>query len=163
MEQRVKNAIAVFIKAIDTRTLAKGTCVACAVGNLVAAGKGAKITKVEKSFGQIEFESTEKNWFWKQLFMTSNGRQETFPTMLEAPIVMKDIESTEFTWEELAQIEYAFETNSNINFHDYHRFNSDEILNDQIAGLEAVIEVMLSFSNDTKTDVKKVFTEKVKS
>lgn len=54
------------------------------------------------------------------------------------------------------------ETNTEIYFGDYYDYEDDEILEDQIKGLEAVIEVMLSFSNDTETDVKKEFTDKVK-
>lgn len=153
MEKRVANAIEVFLRAIDSGTLAKGSCTACAVGNLVAHGMGGVISK--------DLNCNKPNSFWSFLFTTNSGGQHIYRQSLNDTTVMQNIESTEFTWEELAKIEYAFETNTKIDYVYYDEHTSSEILDDQIKGLEAVIEVMLSFSNDKKTNVKKVFTERV--
>lgn len=43
ISKRVENAINVFLDALNNRTLAKGTCKACAVGNLAAYGMGMEV------------------------------------------------------------------------------------------------------------------------
>ena len=165
MEQRVKNAISVFIKAIDKRTLAKGTCVACAVGNLVAAGMGEEVYRDlslhPTDSGYYKCKKNNRDWSW--YFSTGlNGKQGIDIDYEDNEGVISNISSTDFSAEELMKIEYAFETNSEIYFNEYINYSDKEIRDDQTKGLEAVIETMLSFSNDTETDVKEVFTNKVK-
>lgn len=157
MEQRVENAINVFLNAIKEGTLAKGSCSACAVGNLVAHGVGGKLT-VDK-YGSIWCDRI--NSTWSRLFVTVFGKQDIRLSRLDDVEIMCEIDSTEFTWKELASIEKAFECNTKIEANDYGEHTYSEILDDQIKGLEAVIKVMLSFSGDTKTDIKEVFTDKV--
>ena len=158
MEQRVKNAIDTFLDAIKNETLAKGTCIACAVGNLVAKGLDAKVVKREGGFI-----CNKQNSEWEELFLTAFGEQTINKYNAHKPEIIKNIEATEFSWQELAQIEKVFETNTKIYYSDYDYHTPSEILDDRIRGLEAVIEVMLSFSNDKVTDVKQVFTEKALS
>ena len=43
MTERISKAIDIFLDAVNNGTLAKGTCIACAVGNLVAHGMGGEI------------------------------------------------------------------------------------------------------------------------
>jgi len=157
MEKRVSNAIEVFLKAIDKGTLAKGTCVACAVGNLVAHGMGAEIVNIKLTG---DFKCSENNAYWYDLIVYPS--KELDETYLQDSNVLSNIESTEFTWEELKQIENAFENNTKIMCINYFYHSESEILDDQIKGLEAVIKVMLSFSNDAETNVKEVFTNRVK-
>ena len=68
MTPRISKAINIFLEALKDGTLAKGTCTACAVGNLVAAGMDAK---VYKEFGV--FYCDKDNSKWNQLFVTMNG------------------------------------------------------------------------------------------
>lgn len=160
MTKRIENAINVFLDAINNGTLAKGTCVACAVGNLVAHGMDAKITKFED--GIIRFECDEENIQWSALFKTDNfGNQEIDEYFLDDIEVRENINATEFTWQELAKIEYAFERNANIPFDEYLNHTQSEIKQDQIKGLEAVIKVMMEFDND-QFDIQEQFTSKVK-
>jgi hypothetical protein len=46
MTQRFKNAIDALVYAFFNDTLAKGTCAACAVGNIVAHGWGKKVASM---------------------------------------------------------------------------------------------------------------------
>ena len=156
MELRVKEAIDVFLDALNKGTLAKGSCKACAVGNLVAHGLGGTIKRVEKGY----FTCDKPNDEWRHLFITGMGCQRKRINLLSDKRIVKNIKATSFTWQELAKIEYAFETNAKIDASDYDFFKDKEILEDQIKGLEAVVKVMLSFSQDEETDVKEVFTKK---
>jgi hypothetical protein len=74
-------------------------------------------------------------------------------------MVIKNIQSTKFTLQELMYIENAFETNTEINCYVYSDYSEEEIRKDQIRGLEAVIKVMLKF-DEQSDDVKEVFTKK---
>jgi len=161
MTQRVKDAIDVFLDAINNGTLAKGICTACAVGNLVAHGMGGTIT-----FKDYDFHCNVANWRWGMFFKTIEKRQHICNSDDERDLsshkdLVDCVEATSFSLEEIMAIEYAFECKTSIYWGDYYKMNKEAIKQDQIKGLEAVIEVMLAFENDTETNVKEVFTDKV--
>lgn len=159
MTKRIENAINVFLDAINNGTLAKGTCVACAVGNLVAHGMGAKIYK-EVVEDWTSFNCDKENSHWSNLFRTAYDCQDVFHRKLDSNVI-RNIESTEFKLSELMKIEFAFETNTKITFDRYTCHTESEIKQDQIKGLEAVIKVMMEFDND-QFDIQEQFTSKVK-
>jgi len=157
MTQRVKDAIDVFLDAINNGTLAKGSCTACAVGNLVAHGMGGTISTDGRGYVNCDV----NNFAWGYYFSTSNGSQKVVNPNFEEPDLVECINATSFSLEEIMAIEYAFETNTSIYHTEYFKVNKELIKQDQIKGLEAVIETMLAFENDTETNVKEVFTNKV--
>lgn len=144
MSNRITRAIDIFLDAINDGTLAKGKCMVCAVGNLVAHGMNGKISKVENGFI-----CNVKNDRWYEAFVTyvNTTKQEIHEQNIDKPEVAACIEATEFNWKELAKIEYAFETNTEIYHIDYFRYTAEEIRQDQINGLAAVIKVMETFDN----------------
>lgn len=154
MTNRVSKAIDIFLDAVNNKTLAKGNCVACAVGNLVAYGLGGEITNEEY------FECSVGNTSWSDAFFTSDGLQKVYDNAFDRERVVRNIEATDFTLKELMAIEYAFETNTEIHANSYHHYSNEAIRADQIRGLEAVINVMMKF-DDVKADVKEVFTNKL--
>ena len=164
MTQRIMKAIDIFLDAINEGTLAKGSCNACAVGNLVAHGLGGKITiNGLRASCVTPTGSRIYNGRWANAFVTSDGEQGVDAHFFNNRDVAGNIEATDFTMEELMQIEFAFETNTEIHFISYDRRFLQEIRADQIKGLEAVVKVMLAFEDDTlATDemVKEIFTDK---
>lgn len=154
MTERIQEAIDIFLDAINNGTLAKGDCKACAVGNLVAYGKGATL---ENKKGTISCDMN--NYAWMHLFTTGEGCQEIDLEKLSWESVQECISSTSFTWKELAKIEYEFETSTRINYFNYPKYSKQEIREDQIRGLEAVVTVMLEF-DEVEVNVKEVFTNK---
>jgi len=142
MTERINKAIDIFLNAIEKGELAKGECRMCAVGNLVRAG------------------GCEDNVHWSFLFVTNGLKKQTISRVfLNDDDVQKNIEATDFTWQELAKIEFAFETNSKIDIMDYAKHTTEEIRADQIKGLESVVEVMMDF-DDVKGNIKELFTQK---
>lgn len=161
MTNRIEKAIDIFLDAVNSGTLAKGTCAACAVGNLVAHGMNGTISKVKSQHGDHDaFKSDVENSNWAYAFTTSEGDQTIYGGYLNDPLVLSNVEATDFTIKELAKIEFAFETNTKIRFTKYHLATPKQIRADQIKGLEAVINVMMTF-DDVKADVKEVFTNKL--
>ncbi len=168
MTERVMKAVDIFLDAINEGTLAKGSCTACAVGNLVARGLGGKVkilsinghkfsTCIDENRNHVE------NREWASAFRTYNGKQSVEDVYLNNREVINNIEATDFTAKELMQIEYAFETNTKIEFSSYHLFYPKQIRADQINGLEAVVKVMLTFEEGvpaTDEVVKEIFTDK---
>jgi hypothetical protein len=154
MTPRIERAIDVFLDAINNGTLAAKTCVACAVGNLVAHGYGAKIeVKNERFYCEAP------NTAWVDVFCTRFGRQLYYPQYLKYDNVKENIAVTEFTLEELMKIEYTFEQNTKIHNLQYDLHSKEKVRADQIRGLEAVVKVILEFDN-CKDSVKEVFTSK---
>jgi hypothetical protein len=156
MTKRISNAIDVFLKALENGTLVKGDCAFCAIGNLVAAGKGG-----EYFYDKNEIiKCTVDNTGWGKLFMTEDSGQRYWKEYEHHYRVIEDIEATDFNVEELMAIEYAFETNTKIDNIDYRWKTKEEIQADQVKGLEAVVEVMMGF-DDVKESVEEVFTSKL--
>jgi hypothetical protein len=162
MTKRIQTAIDIFLDAINEGTLAKGSCVACAVGNLVANGMDAKVIPNGVFF---ETEPSVPNAIWSSLFCTSDNRQFVKSDIHEEikdswyQVLQKAIKKIEFTIDELAKIEYAFETNTKIIHTQYDNYTKEEVRADQIKGLEAVVKLMLTFDEQVD-DVKEVFTKK---
>ncbi len=162
MTERIQKAIDIFLDALNKGTLAKGTCRACAVGNLVAAGMGINIIPTYLSNGELEFEidSPINNGDWGMLFSTVyDGKQHIRIDNLNISFVQTCIRATDFTWQELAKIENAFERNTSISYENYHFHSNEEVRKDQIKGLEAVVKVMMTF-DDVQEKVEEVFTQK---
>jgi hypothetical protein len=142
MKERFKKAYEALYRAWENNTLAKNTCTACAVGNIVAAAQGGVITKVHNEMvdSRISFICNTRNNFWDQLFVTSYGEQDIYKN----PVLEEELfKLTGYTAYELAKVEYAFETNTKINFNRYNRFTQKEIEEDQFKGLMAVMDVLI--------------------
>lgn len=160
MTERITKAIDIFLDAVNNGTLTKGTCIACAVGNLVAHGMGGEIKFNPNRDYDNMFESNVENAEWKYAFCTRDGVQGRNKRVEESESVVKNVSATDFNIDELAEIEFVFETNTKIDIFKYKIATAEEIRADQIKGLEAVINVMMTF-DDVKADVKEVFTNKL--
>jgi hypothetical protein len=135
--KRFNDAISALVKGYINGTLAKGSCEACAVGNIVAKGIGCDIVSHDSVFDWI---GQVPSWFL--VFITeSNGNQYIHPENYFGSI--KDqIDSTGYTWQELAKVEKAFEQNTKISFENYENVTPEEIDKDQLNGLYAVVDVL---------------------
>ena len=169
MTPRIQKAIDIFLDAINEGTLAKGTCAACAVGNLVAYGMGAKVVRDEFDYYAAQHSKGTRvvNSEWSRFFTTfrdGSRKMGTLPfsEIVRFPSLQKAIDDIGFTLEELSKIEYAFETNTLISWDSYHLYTPAKVRADQIKGLEAVIRVMLQF-DEQQDDVKEVFTAKAEA
>lgn len=150
MTERIKEAIDIFLDAVNAGTLIKGTCTACAVGNLVAAGYGKKIEKVITDHGIPEFICDAPNDKWGEYFCTGiNGTLKVYTGIRRRShnMALENISKTKFSTTELMKIENVFENNTFISSWNYSHHTKDEIKADQIKGLSAVIEVMKTFDN----------------
>ena len=148
METRIQKAIDIFLDAINNNTLAKGTCVACAVGNLVSHELNIK-PEIKGTFDEDGKLHLNSQWGTIVLGMNRGNKEEG----------LKQCNLTDFNISELNEIEKAFETNTKIKWSDYDSFSKEEIRADQIKGLEAVVKTMLNFNN-SKENVKEIFTNK---
>jgi hypothetical protein len=163
MTERVQKAIDIFLDAINDGTLAKGNCVACAVGNLVAYGLGGKITRIKDDVGDVALGCDVDNVSWSIAFSTGLLDQNVHHCFFEDEKVLSNIAATDFSLEELMAIEFAFEINTEIRFRFYANYTPEQIRADQIKGLEAVVKVMLSFDSDKEVqdaEVYECFTSK---
>lgn len=151
MTERIEKVINIFLDAINEGTLAKGTCVACAVGNLVAHGMNLNIK-------DLDWCTFTPNTEWRKLFCEGVIRINAQAYIQDAAFI-QNIQATDFTWRELAEIEKVFESNTKIMHCEYEIFSEEDVRLDQINGLKAVIEVMMTFDK-VKDDVDEVFTKR---
>lgn len=119
-----QRTVDILVKAYFEDTLRHGDCSACAVGNLVNYGK------------------PKETWEWASVFYTGGMGQELFPCNYIGK-AKDEIDSTGYTWQELAKIEYAFETAPKGISNDEWMFN----------GLMAVIDVLDQIHENTDTQV----------
>lgn len=157
MTQRTQEAIDVFLDALNEGTLAKGSCAACAVGNLAAFGMGVKIKKCNGTNAYYcDVVNGIRNDEWSYAFCTDSFEQSIYESKFDLPI----FQYFKFTPSELAKIEYAFERNSKINFSDYDNYTKEDIRDDQIKGLEAVVKIMLELDENIQDNYQEVFSNK---
>lgn len=122
----------ILVKAYLNDTLKHGDCYACAVGNLVAHSCGYRVTPRLEWFDQ---DGKSKFAEWKFVFMTVRRRDETTQSIYPEHYngrSKEQIDSTGYTWQQLAKLEYAFETCEIGETRDEFIFN----------GLMAVVDVL---------------------
>jgi hypothetical protein len=116
MEASFDNTVSILVKAFLEGTLTKGHCCACAVGNICATAIGAKVSiegRTITGLGMAEW--SDYTPVWQRAFATSDcdgeSMQTTWPEKYERlPAVKEQIDATGYKWEQLARIEYAFES-----------------------------------------------------
>lgn len=153
--ERFDRAIKALVKGYINNTLVKGSCAACAVGNIVAESIG--IPKID--YLCLEEKEHIRGLQWANVCMTSNGIQQVHPSRYEG-MAKEEIDATGYSWKEIAEIEYIFETNTNIHWGLYNSYSPSEIDKDQLNGLNAVIEVLCKieglFNEDQINGYKKL-------
>ncbi|KAA6437071.1 hypothetical protein FEM33_20355 [Dyadobacter flavalbus] len=139
MTKRFKNAVDALMYAFFNETLAKGTCSACAVGTMVAWGAGVK---VGKCLEPVYISDLVTNDLWGMAFSTTDGIQSRDYKKEKEWFVKICIKETGYSADELARIEYVFDTNTEIHYKNYSGHTKQEIMEDQYKGLSAVMDVL---------------------
>ena len=162
---RFENAVRKLYDAYHEGKLHKGNCTACAVGNICnnqGDWKTVFVTGTDSGHQTINPQGYVPN------YLTDSG-------LLFEP--QRVIDETGYTWEELARVESAFETNTylakNFNGGGYRNYRSDKFIDkldslkpefqeklkdDQYDGLCAVIEVLCDIEGiENIMDFKNIF------
>lgn len=146
MTQRFEKAYNALYNAFMNDTLAKGSCAACAVGNIVADAMGGKVYK--RSTGLYDCD-VENSW-WSVMFMTNQHGQRINTVKQDSRVIVyrhRIEELTGYTWKELAEVERVFEQNTKIRHSCYCNYSEKKIMEDQFNGLMAVMDVLIEFDN----------------
>jgi hypothetical protein len=135
MKNSFNNTVSSLVNAYLNGTLLKGHCAACAVGNICAVATGARIIDAERWNGSMS--SGGANWsngspYWASVFYTSNSGDQTVKADRFVDAAKSQIEATGYTWQELARVEFAFETAMPGVYNEEAEF----------AGLMAVVDVL---------------------
>lgn len=123
-QEKFEDTINILVKAYQNNTLQKGDCNACAVGNIIANKCGILYTK--------DLHWTTDLPAWQYVFMTVFGNQEKNLNYYTGK-AKEQIDSTGYTWQQLAKIEFAFESAPEGKTKDEEMFN----------GLMAVVDVLM--------------------
>lgn len=141
--KKFNHTVNVLLKAYLNDTLERGNCYACAVGNLVAEALGTKVCPVLRTWENNELT------FWDNVFMTYIHHQEIIPENYRDS-AKEQIDATGYTWQQLAKIEFAFETGCRGSSEDDKMFN----------GLMAVVDVLAEIHEidlETVKETKELF------
>ncbi len=140
--ERFNKAISALVKAFFDGTLAKGTCAACACGNIIHYSNNVLVPK------NIWFEDPLLH---KEL-ADSAGNAWT-------DIDRFNYNKSGYSIKELQEIERAFEGTSRIHWHSYKNSTKEQIMEDQYNGLMAVVDVLCELDGIVeKEQYKKMFT-----
>jgi len=160
MTERFEKAYNALYNAFMDNTLAKGSCKACAVGNIVSDAMGGKVYKDEYGGWDCDV----YNDWWGEMFCTSsNGQIITKASEhKDIPKYRKHIlKLTGYKWNELAEVEKAFENNAKIPYDFYFDYTEKEIMEDQFNGLMAVMDVLIKLDEVNNGEkYKKTFKNK---
>lgn len=150
--------IDILVKAYLNDTLIHNRCSACAVGNIVAQKKYNS-----SLIPEYQLWSAESNFRdsigWQSVFcstMDENGEydQDFFPMNYKG-LAKEQIDATGYTWQELAQIEAAFE---GLEFDDEYYTNTDAYV---FNGLMAVVDTLCKIHEceEIKEETKSLFVK----
>lgn len=137
-QELYNKTVGILAKAFIDDTLQHMNCCACAIGNLVAANCGFKMKENRRWKDNMPY--------WSDVFFTTTGITTKKQKMLIEHYhdeAKRQIDSTGYTVEEAAKIEYAFETAPEGNSSDEYMFN----------GLMAVIDVLDQIHENTDNRV----------
>jgi hypothetical protein len=154
MTQRFEKAYNALYNAFMNDTLAKGTCTACAVGNIVADAMGAEVYR-NKDMNSIRFHCSNDNYWWGEMFVTGSDGQKIRKISQNSKVKelrKKILNLTGYTWRELAKVEKAFEENTEIVFYNYLESTPEEVMEDQFKGLMAVMDVLIELDEVKEGD-----------
>jgi|SRR6187549_2836111 len=149
MKATFDHSVKVLLKAYLNDTLEHSNCQACAVGNLVADANNYKITIDNRLSLKVSWVGETNHW--DDVFMTCCFlRRQTIKAWKYNGKSKQQIDSTGYSMNDLAKIEYAFE------MADRGITNDDWIFN----GLMAVIDVLAEIHNvdlNTVKETKELF------
>ncbi|QJW91564.1 hypothetical protein HNV11_20365 [Spirosoma taeanense] len=148
-KNRFDRAISALVKGYLNGTLAKGHCAACAVGSLVAEGVGGKVFRKKRLLLGQTYDCSVPNSDWQDVFVTYLNRPQIQRPYRYTGAAKIQIDSTGYTWQELALVEEAFEMNTKLHFKTYPICTPEEIDTDQYNGLKAVFEVLCEIEGIT--------------
>lgn len=134
--ERFDRAIKALVKGYMNNTLVKGNCSACAVGNIVA-----ECMNIPVVVGYVDTTDPIPGMQWADVVMTTPFEQILHPEKYEG-LAKEEIDATGYSWEEIAKIEYAFETSTKIHWQNYKHYTLAQIDQDQLNGLNAVVDVL---------------------
>lgn len=100
----------ILYQAYFNDTLEHGQCTSFAIGNIVAANCGFNFEHTVHGLLWFSASGRHEIAFWDYVFSTVNNHQAIYPDKAEEIHIKKQIDSTGYPWQELAQIEFAFET-----------------------------------------------------
>lgn len=141
-----EHTIGVLVKAYFEGTLEHGNCAACAVGNIVGA------CGFPQDVPAYMWDDCPTALHWKKVFYTSDWGRQVINKNGYTHHAKTVIDATGYSWEELARIEFAFETAPKGESSDDWMFN----------GLMAVVEVLAEIHNidlATREETKKLFVK----
>lgn len=138
-----EKTVGILVRAYQNDALRHGSCMACAVGNIVGANCG-----IQNLFNNFEWQEkaiiSPARSGWPDVFMTTtDGIQDKYSGNYKGAAKFQ-IDSTGYTWRELAKIEYAFET--------AHKGSSDDEW--MFNGLIAVYDVLCEIHEADKSEVE---------
>jgi hypothetical protein len=144
--------ISILVKAYLNDTLLNGFCSACAVGNIIAENNGLRISHRSLTMDcWINKSGDLISPIWNNVFITTLY-QSRHPEQYKGA-TKKEIDSTGYTWEDLAKIEYVFETSGRkIQDRGERMYN----------GLMSVVEVLGQIhevEKETTEETKKLFVK----
>lgn len=144
MTERFKKAYDSLVRAFFEGTLAKSTCTACACGNIIFDAIGEPVTRedlmneVRRKYG----ESIPKRQRAIDLWATKRT-PSGYGKFVAYDCCSKLVNAAGYTAKEFAEIETAFEQNTEIRYSLYDEVDEGEILEDQYKGLCAVVDVLM--------------------
>lgn len=143
--KRFDQAYNALVKAYFNGTLASGSCIACAVGNMICDATGFEIDP--KKMDDREYQDENIIMWYDSMMYNDNGLK-----------IQKEVEElTGYDNSEIHKIEYAFEENTKIFCKLYYSNTEQEILEDQYNGLAAVVDVLLELDGLTDNGHKAKF------
>jgi|GEM_PF-3143474 hypothetical protein len=151
MTKRFQNAYDALVKGFYNGTLEKGSCSACAVGNIVRHAEGLPVIIHEDGCDKV----VDRGIYWYGIILFIVNGSSVF---YEKGIGEKVEALTGYNPSDIAKIEYAFESATKIERSiSYKNYSESEIIADQYNGLMAVMDVLMELDGINDPSYKDAF------
>jgi hypothetical protein len=166
MTERFNKAYNALVTAFFEGTLASGSCIACACGNIIFDAIGEPLTREVFQMEVSKYSPHDydgelvRNLHHRAGFLWANMRSfHGGSCIIPAKGLEKHINESGYSVEEFVEIEKAFETNTKISISRYYNTPEQEILEDQYKGLCAVVDVLITLDEgkEDPDELKKKF------
>lgn len=153
MTERFKKAYDALVRAYFEGTLAKGSCIACACGNIIFNAIGEPLTKEIFKLEVAKYRTRFLDEYDVSVLKTFRDKAESLwsskrnfsgaSCIRPIPQFEHDVNESGYTVKEFTEIEEAFEMNTKLSISRYFCTFEQDILEDQYKGLCAVVDVLM--------------------
>ena len=154
---RFEKVTNILLDSFLSGSLAKGDCCKCAVGSIV---KSCNNLGSEYNIKNLKIDPIREKYInWSLLFCSGKKTHSARikGILKDYPFIETQIENTDYSIDELAEVERIFESNTSIDYRYYSSKSKQVVAEDQLKGLTCVLNYLSTLEEKTPVNYMEKF------